>query len=304
MIAFVLSGAGNRGPLQVGAVRALLNQGIQPDLIVGTSAGALNACYLAAHGTTNPSVTDGLADLWAKATADSIYGGNVFQIAWRLLNKAESIYASDGVRELIRQSLPAGVSKFSDFKLPLYVTSTDLLSLRLFLFGDEGNTPIIDAVLASAAVPAIHPPVLYQKLQLVDGGVVANVPISIAMDKGATTIYAINASYGGGVLQPVDGVVDVLMRTLATMTTQSFLVDLARATADTAVDLHPIQVYYPEKLSFRDFSKTRAMVKHGQEQAEAYLLAPRPRTVAPAGVERKYGEQVGGAVEYIPPQER
>lgn len=305
MIAFVLSGAGNRGPLQVGAVRALLNAGIQPDFIVGTSAGAINSCCLAAHGTRDPKVTELMAELWGKATADSIYGGNALQIAWRLLSKAESIYASDGVREMIRQALPTGVSKFGDTKLPLYVTSTDLLSLRLFLFGDDGNAPLIDAVLASAAVPAIHPPVAYQKLQLVDGGVVANVPISIAMDKGATTIYAVNAGYGeSAALQPVDGVVDVLMRTLTTMTTQSFLVDLARATADATVDLHAIQVHYPDKLSFRDFSKTQAMVKLGQEQAEAYLRAPRPRAVAPAGVERKYGEKVGGAVEYIPPQER
>ncbi|MCB0110995.1 MAG: patatin-like phospholipase family protein [Caldilineaceae bacterium] len=304
MIAFVLSGAGNRGPLQVGAVRALLDQGIKPDFIVGTSAGAINGVALAAHGVDDPAITDRMATLWGTASAAKIYPGNIFQIGWRILNKEESIYPNDGVRELIQSALPANVSTFADLKVPFYVTSTDLTSLRLFLFGQDTSAPLLEAVSASAAVPVMHPPILYQDLQLVDGGAVANVPVSIAMDLGATVIYAINAGYDDKKQPPVDGIFELLNRTLATLTTQSFLVDLERATKDTAVDLHHIQVTFPEKVSFRDFSKTAAMVDHGKALAKAYLQKPQPRAVAPVGTPTVYGATVGAAREYIPPQNR
>ncbi len=304
MIAFVFSGAGNRGPLQVGAVQALLAHGIKPDLLVGTSAGAINSVVLAAHGVDDPKITERMATLWGEATAAKIYPGNVFQIGWRILSKEESIFPNTGVREMIQRALPANAKTFADLKIPLYVTSTDLTTMRLFLFGEDKSAPLVDAVSASAAVPVIHPPVAYRDLQLVDGGTVANVPVSIAMDMGATQIYAINAGYDGSKQPVVDGIFELLNRTLSTLTTQSFLVDLERATKDTNVDLHHIQVTFPEKVGFRDFNKTMAMVERGRALTEAYLLAPRPRTLAPAGVENSFGEAVGAAREYIPPQQR
>lgn len=304
MIAFVLSGAGNRGPLQVGAVRALLEHGIKPDLIVGTSAGAINGMVLAAHGVGDPSITDRMTALWSTASAAKIYPGNIFQIGWRILNKEESIYPGTGVRDLIQRALPAGVATFADLKVPFYVTSTDLTSLRLFLFGEDKSAPLIDAVAASAAVPVIHPPVLYRDLQLVDGGAVATVPTSIAMDLGATTIYAINAGFDDQRQPAVDGIFELLTRTLATLTTQSFLVDLDRATKDKSVDLHHIQVTFPGKVSFRDFSQAAAMAERGKALAERYLEQPRPRSIGPAGQPTVYGETVGAAREYIPPQNR
>jgi NTE family protein len=304
MIAFVFSGAGNRGPLQVGAVQALLAHGIKPDLLVGTSAGAINSAVLAAHGVEDLQITERMTALWGEASAAKIYPGNIFQIGWRILSKEESIFPNTGVREMIKNALPASATTFANLKIPLYITSTDLTTMRLFLFGEDKSAPLLDAVTASAAVPVIHPPVAYRDLQLVDGGTVANVPISIAMDLGATEIYAINAGYDGSKQPVVDGIVELLNRTLSTLTTQSFLVDLERATKDTAVDLHHIQVAFPEKVGFRDFSKTVAMVKRGQELAKAYLLAPRPRAVAPAGATTVFGPTVGAAREYIPPQQR
>ena len=72
MLAFVLSGAGNRGPLEVGALRALIEAGHQPDLLVGTSAGAINAAYLAAWGVSLETV-DRMADLRRWVTAEIVY---------------------------------------------------------------------------------------------------------------------------------------------------------------------------------------------------------------------------------------
>lgn len=304
MIAFVLSGAGNRGPLQVGAVRALLDQGIRPDFLVGTSAGAINGLFLAAHGVDDPTVTERLSAMWTAAKPTAIYPGNILQIGWRIWNKAESIYPNHGVRQMIADALPSGVQTFGDLKLPLYVATTDLTTLRLFLFGEDPAAPVVDAVLASAAVPVLHPPVHYRELQLIDGGVVATVPASIAMDHGATELYVINTGYDDSRQPVVDGIGELLLRTFATVVTQSLLVDLDRAGQDRAVDLHHIQLLFPKQVGFRDFTQGAAMAAAGYEQGQRYLRHPRPRTLAPAGVETRYGATVGAAREYIPPQLR
>src|SRR5690606_11175697 len=185
MIAFVLSGAGNRGPLQVGAVRALLEAGIKPDMIVGTSAGAINGSFLAAHGPT-VAATEAMEKLWVSATADEIYPEGILEILWRLRSKANSLFTGKGLRAMLERALPPDVTTFGQCKVPLYTTATDLRSSRLYVFGDIATAPLIDAVQASATVPVVHTPIDYAQAQLVDGGVIANVPVSVAIDHGAT----------------------------------------------------------------------------------------------------------------------
>jgi NTE family protein len=301
--AFVLSGAGNRGPLEVGALRALAEAGLQPDLIVGTSAGAINGAYVACHGVS-PETVDTMADLWRSVDTKAIYPGNVAAIAWRLVQGADSLFSSAGMRRIIEDNLPAGVTTFEDLLIPLFVTAVDLISARLFLFGDEGRASLIDAVVASASVPGIHPPVLYQGLQLVDGGVLANVPASIAMERGATEIYAINAGYGGARTGPVRGIQEVLEQTINTMISQSLLLDLEQAAANEDVNLHYIHVTAFEDLSFHDFSRSEEMIAVGYETAKAYLAEPRPRWVRPQLSPAWPGITVDGAREYVPPHLR
>ena len=304
MIAFVLSGAGNRGPVEVGALRALVEADLKPEFIVGTSAGAINSSYVAAHGLSLP-VLEQVRQQWQGATADVVYPGNLVTIAWRLLSKQNSLFSSGGLRSLIKSGLPAGVETYSQLKLPLYVAAVDLVSSHLFVFGEDGSAPVVDSVLASASVPVIHPPVDYHGLQLVDGGTLANVAASFAMDKGATVIYVINAGYGGGPVAPARGVVEVAGHALNAMMARSLLRDLKHAQADPNIDLHHIQISAFSDISFRDFSKTDAMVQAGYDAAKAYLAAPRPQVVAPAAIAQPaLGATIPGARQYLPPYMR
>lgn len=299
MIAFVLSGAGSRGPLQIGALAALLEVGIQPAFLVGTSAGALNGAFLAARGLSTESLKAMHAQ-WQHVDANMLYPGNIFTVAWRVLAGRNSFYSGHGLRKLIEAGLPDGVATFGDLRLPLYVTSVDLLSNRLFIFGEDRSVEVVDAVLASVTVPIIHPPVNYQELQLVDGGVLANVAASVAMDKQATRIYVINTGYGGGPQKSAKNILEVANHTLTTMMAQSLLRDLARAQADSAIDLHHIHLPLFRDVSFRDFSHTDEMVLAGYEATRAYLAAPQPQIVAPVP-HPDLGETVRGAREFIPP---
>jgi len=300
MIAFVFSGAGNRGPLQVGAVRALLEAGIQPDMIVGTSAGAINGSFLAAHGATL-AATEAMEKLWLSVKAEEIYPESILEILWRLRSKANSLFTNKGVRTLLARALPPDVTTFGQCKLPLYTTATDLRSSQLYVFGDIASAPLIDAVQASATVPMIHAPIDYAHAQLVDGGVIANVPVSIAVDHGATTLYVIDAGYDEQILGPAQGVLEVLMRTLSTMMTQNILQDIARAKADDTIHMHHIPVHADSSISFFDFSRSAEMVQQGYAAAQAYLAAPAPMDpMMPAALPAT----LPGARPYAPPYAR
>lgn len=297
--AFVLSGGGNRGPLEVGALRSLLEHGIRPDFMVGTSAGSLNASFMAAHGPELSNIPR-LAAAWHSATAKTVYPGNVLTCAWRVLRGTDSLFPSDGVRRLISENMPPGVTTFGQLKCPCYVTAADLRSGRLYLFGEDPVGPLVDGVLASSSVPVVHPPVMYHDLELVDGGVITSTPAGVAMDEGATVIYAVNVGRGEGPLPPVHGVFNIFTRTLDTFIVQSLFEDLRRAVADPAIELHHIQITAFGGLAFNDFTRVDEMIAAGQAATDAYLASPQPRVVAPRGVPPAPGRVVPGAREYIP----
>lgn len=285
MIAIALTGGGNRGPLQVGALQALFAHGIWPDLVVGTSAGALNAVYLAAVGT--PAATDKLASFWRNATFGTAYPGNYLQAAWRFLRGEDSLFRSDKLRQVIATHLDPLARTYADLKLPCYITTSNLHTNDLWLFpaDDDKSAPLVDTVLASASIPGLHPPVAYAGTQLVDGGVVDNVPAGVAIEKGATEIYLVNVGYGGDVQGPVKGVTRILGRTINTFLAQSLFQDLERASADPAIQLHHIHIPDLPDLSYTDFSQVDAMIEAGRNATERYLRNPQPRqpTTGPSG---------------------
>ncbi len=280
MIAIALTGGGNRGPLQVGALQALFAHGIWPELVVGTSAGALNAVYLAAHGT--PAATDRLSAIWRSVDHKAVYPGNYFQMAWRFLRGEDSFFSSDKMRGVIASHLDPLARTFADLKIPCYITTSDLQTNQLWLFPaeDDKSAPLVDTVLASASVPGIHPPVAYSGSQLVDGGVVDNVPAGVAMAKGATTIYLINVGYGGEALGAVKGVLGVVGRTINTFMAQSLFQDLERASASAAIELHHIHITDFSNISFSNFDHVDEMIEAGRNATERYLRNPQPRLPA------------------------
>jgi len=297
--AFVLSGGGNRGPLEVGALRSLLEHGIVPDFFVGTSAGSINSAFMAASGP-DLAATSRLAAAWHSANKATVYGGNAFQIAWRLIRGADSLFSSDGMRRLLQEHLPPGVTTFGQLRCRCYITAVDLRSGRLYLFGEDPSAPLVDAVLASSAVPGVHPPVDYHGLQLVDGGVVAGTPAGIAMDKGATVIYAVNLGPSEEVQPAVRGVLNILSRTLNASLVQSLLMDLDRAVADPSIELHHIYISAFGGLAFNDFDHIDEMIAAGKAATDSYMAHPQPRVIARQDREALQGRMIAGAHEVLP----
>ncbi len=278
MICFALTGGGCRGALQAGACHALLEAGIVPDFIVGTSVGALNGLYLASYGVSLETTLQ-LRQVWTRVRRRHVFPGNFATGALNFMLGKDNLYSNRALQQLIRRELPRQVTTFGELTVPCYITATDLRTKRLYLFGEDPGTPFLDAVLASCSIPVLHPPVSYQELQLVDGGLLENVPADIAMDKGATSIYLLNVGFGGQRLAPVHGMINIFNRVMGVMMTQSLFTDLDRARADQGIALHHLHLNVFQDVSLMDFSRTQQMMETGYQAAQAYLRMPVPLTV-------------------------
>jgi NTE family protein len=180
--AFVFAGGGSRGAAQIGMLQALMARGITPDAVYGASVGAINAAGFAGDPTT--AGVERMAALWRKVTRDDIFPQARFAGPWRFLQQREAVHANDGIRRVIEAGLT--FERLEDTPIPLEVVATSLTDGRTQWFT---RGPAIDAILASAALPALLPPVLIDGEAFVDGGVVDNVPIGRAMGQGAERIF-------------------------------------------------------------------------------------------------------------------
>jgi NTE family protein len=300
MIAFVMSGGGNRGALEAGAVLELFEQGVQPDILVGTSAGALNAAFVAANPTLEGARQ--LADVWTNAQKDDLFPGSWFSMIGRLAS-GRSLFPSEPVRKFAEKLIPPDKRTFGDLEgVKLYITAANLNAGRLYLFGDQPEASIVDAAIASAAHPLAFPPAEYQDSQLVDGGVVANVPVGVAVDKGATEIYILNVGYAGQLVEDRDNVLEILNRSIGLMMYQPFLLDLKYATEKPGITLHHISMTQFQGTQMWDLEHGAEMVEAGRRAMHDYLSDPIGLGGLSFGVPRDVEpEPPAGAEPYVPP---
>jgi NTE family protein len=191
-LAFVLSGGGARGALQVGALRALLEAEIHPDLLVGTSVGAVNATYLAVNGVNLASI-DGLVSAWESASKADLLPTNYFRLAIRSFTHLtrDEVYTS--MRDFfISQGLGPGFIFFDIQGVELVLVATDLNTGDAVLYGPNSKQSVLDCLMDSITLPPWIMPNTRQNQLLMDGGLVSNLPIEPALRSGAGKIIALD----------------------------------------------------------------------------------------------------------------
>jgi NTE family protein len=261
MRAFVLSGGGNLGASQVGAVLALIERGIAPDLLVGTSAGAINAAYLA--GDPGLDGVRRLADIWS-----SVRTRDVFRFAlspWHIVThlRSDALYHSDGLRRLLKSSLP--YREIQEAPTELRVVATNLETGAAVAL-DSG--PVVDAVLASSALPGLFPPVRIGNRLYVDGGIADNVPIAPAITSGADEVYVIRAGFDcplGTRLRAFD----VLWRSVGLLLNRALDEDVRRFSGRARIVVLPSPCVPPTPIW--NLSRSRELVEEAHRAVSAYL---------------------------------
>ena len=186
--AFVLSGGAALGAAQVGMASALAHAGIRPDLIVGASVGALNGGWIA--GRPDPAGLADLETLWRGLRRDDVFPTRPLIGLSGLMGRSRNLVANTALRRLISPNVR--FTQLEHAPVPLHVIVTDVLT-GMDVCLSSGST--VDAILASAAIPAVFPPVRIDGRDYMDGGVVNNTPISHAVKLGADQIWVLSTGY-------------------------------------------------------------------------------------------------------------
>jgi NTE family protein len=181
--AFVLGGGGLLGAHEVGMLRALAEAGVRPDLVVGTSIGALNGVLVAA----DPAEAAGrLARMWQGEELRMAFSEKLFGRAARLARSGTHLHSLEPLRKVLASVLPG--ASFSDLELPFQCVAASIegATARWFSSG-----PVVPAVMASCAVPGLLPPVEIDGTHYFDGGLVDSIPVGRAVALGASVVYVL-----------------------------------------------------------------------------------------------------------------
>jgi NTE family protein len=261
--AFVLSGGASLGAVQVGMLRALVEKEISPDLLVGTSAGALNAAFVAGHGM-NPGAVDELAEVWAKLRSWSLFPLDPVRAVGALAGRSNALCSDRGLRRLLQQHLR--FAALEDAPIPLVVMATDLMTgLEVAL--SHGDAQL--AVRASCALPAVFPAVPFGDTVLVDGGLANNTAVSEAVRAGATTIYVLPSGYSCALARPPRTPIAAAAHAVAILTHQRLVADIALYS--DSVDLVVLPPPCPLRVSVLNFTRATELIDAAYATARAAL---------------------------------
>jgi NTE family protein len=183
--AFVLGGGGLLGAHEVGMLAALAEAGVRPDIVVGTSIGAVNGAFVAADPA---KAADRLAALWDGESLRVVFSETLLGRAVRLVRSGTHLHAIEPLQRLLADSLP--VHDFGELALPFHCVAASIedATARWFSAG-----PLVPAVMASCAVPGLLPPVEIGDHHYFDGGLVDSIPVGRAVALGARTVYVLHA---------------------------------------------------------------------------------------------------------------
>lgn len=270
-VGFVLGGGASLGAVQVGMLQALRDAGVVPDQITGSSVGALNGAILAADARSG---LDHLTRMWTDIERGDVFPGNVLTLAWRLGRSRTHAVEAAGLRHLLSGGLAVDgfvVDAFADLDTPLAVVAVDLGTGREYVL-DSGA--LLPAVLASAAIPGVYPAVEIDGRPLVDGGVLANLPVRQALDRGARSLVLLDTTVPAPAVSGEPGVRDVLGR----VSHLQLRAQLEAALPAAAREVPVVSLPAPpaRRVSPFDFSASAALIADAADAAARFLgeLAP------------------------------
>lgn len=221
-VAFVLSGGASLGAIQVGMLHALYERGIAPDVIVATSAGAM----IASRPQT-VETADALAAGWRDLRRVQVFPLSPLTGLLGFLGARDHVIPASGVRKLIARNVQ--VETLEEMLIPLHVVAVDVISGEELRLSHGG---VVEAVLASAATPAIVPPVRWEDRKLMDGGVADNTPISHAIELGAEVIYVLPTGHACALLEPPRGALALALHAISLLTQRRLIDDIQRHERD------------------------------------------------------------------------
>jgi NTE family protein len=247
-------------------LRALVGAGVAPDLVVGSSAGALNAVAFA----TDPTLAglQRLEALWMRLRRRDVAGLSVGGLARALVGRADGLLSAAPLAQLLASTV---ASRLEETRLPAHVVATDLFS-GVPVVLSRGET--VPALLASAAFPGLYAPVPIDGALLADGGVAADIPVLQAEALGAEVCYVLPAAVGGDTETGLRGPIAMAYRALGQILDAAARRDAAAATCT----VHILDAAVSSVTNPLDFRRTAQLIGDGYTMTTAWLQRNRPQS--------------------------
>ena len=268
--AFVLGGGGLLGAAEVGMLQALTEAGVVPDLVLGTSVGALNGAAIAAAPTAD--AVGRLTDLWSALGTEGVFASSVLGQVRTLARSRTYLHANTRLRALIEEQSPGQL--IEDLAVPFQCVAVSIETARERWFD---NGPVSDAVLASCAVPGLLPPVLIDGEHYLDGGLVDSLPLGRAVRLGARRIFVLHVGRIERPLQPPKWPWEVGLVAFEVARRHRFVTDLASVPPGVLVHVLPAgdEGTPLATLRYRDSRSVRTRIDRAHDATERYLAAMR-----------------------------
>ncbi|HET9691192.1 MAG TPA: patatin-like phospholipase family protein, partial [Acidimicrobiales bacterium] len=289
----VLGGGGVLGSAEVGMLKALLARGILPDLVVGSSVGALNGAFLA--GAPEWATVTRMAEVWTTLSDRGVFGGSVVGQLRTLARHGTHLHDNTRLRRLIDEQLPAARIEDLPVRFECVAASIEKAAAHYFSSG-----PLADAVLASCAVPGLLPPVCIDGEHFLDGGLVRSVPVGRAVELGAARVFVLHVGRLEQRLVAPRRPWEVAQVAFEISRRHSFEEEMARL--PTGVDVHVLPTGSPPPgigVRYRSTAQVAARIQAAQEATATYLDRLAPRAGDATGSE--HGGRVSDAGPF-PPQ--
>jgi NTE family protein len=259
--AFVLAGGGSFGAIQVGMMHSLATHGVVADLVVGSSVGAINAAYYAG----DPSLKGvlGLEAIWR-----SLKRHDVFPVTWRsllgFLWRRDFLIPHDGIRKLVEDHVP--YRRLQEALLPVHIVTTDFASGESVVLS-EGS--VVEAILASTAIPGAFTPVRYRNRFLADGAISSNTPVRVAVQKGAKRLIVLPTGHACAIEHPPIGAVANALHALTLLIARQLVGELEGLAPD--IEYVVVPPLCPLVGSPYDFSRTGDHIERAVASTDVWL---------------------------------
>ncbi|MEW6028157.1 MAG: patatin-like phospholipase family protein [Chloroflexota bacterium] len=263
-LAFVLGGGGARGALQVGALRALFEAGLKPDLLVGTSIGAVNAAGLALWGVDLAGI-ETLERAYQWMEDSGLMDPRVFRFVLNAVSRRPNHRGSRYVREFLTAKGIAPELRFGQIKnVRLATIAADLHTAEPIIYGMDPQQLVLEGVMASIALPPWFAPIEKDGHNVVDGGALSNLPIEAAIKLGATEIIALDL-HDPNVISDSTKMLDPLLAQFASAISERQLALEMELAAARRIPVRYVSLRSSPAVQTWDFSTHRDLFKIGYE---------------------------------------
>ena len=273
--AFVLGGGGLLGAAEIGMLHALDDAGVVPDVVLGTSIGAINGALFAA--VPGDEAVDKLERLWTSEATNAVFGASAWQRMGTIAKSWTHTHPVEPLRDLLIEHV--GDIVIEDLPTPFQCVAASIERAAEHWF-TEGS--LVDALLATSAVPGLLPPAKVGDEHFVDGGLVHSIPLGRAVALGARTVYVMQVGRIERPLEPPKRPWEVAAVSFEIARRHRFAAELASVPDDVDVHVLPTGDPTPPKyadtsaLRYRDTSRVSDRIRYAYEASADYLVAQVP----------------------------